>query len=310
MVELLFLNNRYFLHRVQNFMLQMQHNKKTGIFYLLNEYGDMTAEEYNQLMNKGRDTVNPGTAIGNDAATTSDVRPPRSNNNVKKAWTPSRDNDKLSGVEVVEALAKTAQEYQNYLSRKSASASRRRERESNDASFSKATSGSPKSPLGGGSRDMHQFLIDDLEEQRQQFMEGITSQPKLVTPPRKKEKEEVVKVAPKKESTGHAVTAELVVDPPPRSTDDEEKTVSNNFDDDYSTAPRVKPPPKVQAMGTSQSYGEKDAPRQRPGTLESKFFQTVKGTPSNRSFFSGIGTQFVGISSNKRLVRWEPGMDG
>lgn len=30
-----------------NFMLQMQHNKKTGTFNLLNEFGDMTATEFN-----------------------------------------------------------------------------------------------------------------------------------------------------------------------------------------------------------------------------------------------------------------------
>jgi hypothetical protein len=33
-----------------NFMTQMEYNRKTGEFYLLNEYGDITAEEYEEMM--------------------------------------------------------------------------------------------------------------------------------------------------------------------------------------------------------------------------------------------------------------------
>jgi hypothetical protein len=35
----------------QNFMLQMQHNKKTGEFHDLNEHGDMTEAEFKAMMN-------------------------------------------------------------------------------------------------------------------------------------------------------------------------------------------------------------------------------------------------------------------
>jgi len=34
-----------------NFMLQMRHNKKTGIFNLLNEFGDMTSKEFEEKKN-------------------------------------------------------------------------------------------------------------------------------------------------------------------------------------------------------------------------------------------------------------------
>jgi hypothetical protein len=275
-------------------MLQMQQNKKTGIFYLLNEYGDLTVQEYNQLMNKGR----PQTKT--NERPTANTSPSGAPPNKNKAWTPSRDhNDNLSGVEVVEALAKTAQEYQNYLSRKSASANRRRQRENAQ------TGSNPKPPLGGGgnlnSNSLHQSMLNNLEQQQQQFMDGITTQPKVVATTTQRE---VEATKPKKESNGYAVMAELVLDPPPAKDSEKERAA----EEERSTVPRVKPP-TVQAMGTSQSYGENDAPRKRPGTLESKYFQTVKGTPSNKSFFSGIGTQFVGVSSNKRLVRWEPGME-
>ncbi|KAG7373167.1 cathepsin propeptide inhibitor domain I29 [Nitzschia inconspicua] len=283
-----------------NFLLQMQHNKKTGIFYLLNEYGDLTVQEYNQLMNKGRN-VNTDTATKNNNAS----KP--TNGDSQSSWTPSKDrDDKISGVDVVEALAKTAQEYQNYLSRKSASANRRRDRERNTSPSDPAvTNPKPTSPKGGddGEYLVHQELMEDLEAQHQQFMDGITSQPKVVATSKQ---DDTTSTKPKKESNGYAVMAELVIDPPSIKDCGSEDAPGP----EHPTTPRVKPPPKVQAMGTNQSYEEKDAPRKRPGTLESKYFQTVKGTPSNRSFFSGIGTQFVGVSSNKRLVRWEPGMDG
>jgi hypothetical protein len=46
----------------------------------------------------------------------------------------------------------------------------------------------------------------------------------------------------------------------------------------------------------------------RPGTLKSKSYTTVKGKPDRKNFFNGIGTQVVGVSSNKRYVRYTPGM--
>lgn len=280
----------------------MQHNKKTGIFYLLNEYGDMTVANYNQLMNKGR---------GNNISTSNDYN---KKTDSEKSWTPSKDgkND-LSGVEIAEALAKTAQEYQNYLSRKSASANRRRKRENQNPPATPSPSNpGPNSPSGGNGEAVdfgesvafEQSLTGDLEEQHRRFLDGITA-PQDVVPTFKQEDYKPKVTKPKKESFGYAVTAELIMDPPTPQTSDAGKAPQQ----EQSTAPRVKPPPTVQAMGTSQSFGEKESSRQRPGTLENKFYRTVKGTPSNKSFFSGIGTQFIGISSNKRLIRWEPGMD-
>jgi len=46
-----------------NFMLQMQHNKKTGTFNLLNEFGDMSAQQFDELM-KGKE--NDGRKIDTD----------------------------------------------------------------------------------------------------------------------------------------------------------------------------------------------------------------------------------------------------
>jgi hypothetical protein len=130
-------------------------------------------------------------------------------------------------------------------------------------------------------------------------MDGYNTPPRVSSPTEDIENDE-----PKTEnpSNGYSVIAELVVDHP-RQEGQEDVAFYE------STAPRVNPPPKVQAMGANPHGQVGQDHRSRPGTLESKFFNAVKGKPSNKSFFTGIGTQVVGVSSNKRLVRWEPGMD-
>jgi hypothetical protein len=271
-------------------MLQMQHNKKTGIFYLLNEYGDMSVQEYIQFINKGTEISN------NKGAENSTNAGPKIS--TMKTWTPSKERShKLSGVEEMEALP---------VSQKNASVKNQQQRE-NNAFLAATAAGSPnQTSLTEDGVDREQYccptsLIDGLEV-HYHLMNGIASSPDVV----ELRKDNVETAMPAKESTGYAVVAELVFDAP-RPDNDQDTACSKHHD--HSTSPRVKPPPKVQVMGTSKAYNEKEAPRQRPGTLESKNFRTVKGTPSNKSFFSGIGTQFVGVSTNKRLVRWEPGME-
>jgi hypothetical protein len=269
-------------------MLQMQHNKKTGIFYLLNEYGDMSVQEYNQLINNERDV---GSDIGTESTTATKPKTSKT-----KTWTASKDrNNKLSNVEEVGAIA---------VSQKSARVNQRQQRE--NSAFTDMGSPNQKSFTGDGvGREQppcYISLIDEFEE-HQNLMNEMASSQKVAGISKNK-------IEIEKQSSGHAVMAELVIDSPRRDNHQNTAlTAQTNTIDYYSTAPRVKPPPKVQAMGTSQAYSEKEAPRQRPGTLKSRFFRTVKGAPSNKKFFSGIGTQLVGFSSNKRLVRWEPGME-
>ncbi|KAL3919233.1 MAG: hypothetical protein SGILL_003856 [Bacillariaceae sp.] len=274
-------NEERFKNFQLNFMLQMQHNKKTGIFYLLNEYGDLTSEEYHQLM---RSTVKKKKKTRK--GTPANVRSPQV----------SRDrphSSKLSGVDVVEALAKTAQEYQNFLTRKSASQHRRNS--SSRARDPSHDQPKPKSPPGGQSSSAQ----PKVHEENQEFLDGYRTQPQVSSPD---EPSATNKDMIEDPSKGYSVIAELVLDPPPQ----QEKHDSVPFYE--STEPRVNPPPKVQAMGADPN-GQIGGQRSQPGTLEPKFFNAVKGKPSNKSFFTGIGTQVVGVSSNKRLVQWEPGMD-
>ncbi|KAL3923541.1 MAG: hypothetical protein SGILL_001600 [Bacillariaceae sp.] len=315
----------------QNFMLQMQHNKETGIFYLLNEFGDMTSHEYNELMTSqgipsradgdGKmKQKSPMNNAGEDTFAKATVTPASRKGGRHAPWKPSRGNDKISGADVVEALAKTAQEYQSFLSRKSANR-RRRNSSSKSRKASNDDGAKPKAPfkrsepsfseeqLEQQHQQLREFMdrydsptqeeqLDLQQQQLQEFMDGYNTQPRVTAPTEKKATE------PIETSKGYSVIAELVTDPPVQDAEEEETA----FYEGTSTIPRVSAP-KVQAMGVNPNDQVMDGCRTRPGTLESKFFKTVKGKPSNKSFFTGIGTQVVGVSSTKRLVRWEPGMD-
>ena len=259
-------------------MLQMQHNKKTGVFYLLNEYGDMTKEEFHQMKTRGKGNVRPPTS--------------RDGTRMPKARTSLQDGGNLSGVDVVEALAKTAQEYQNLLTRKSAT--QRRRKPSSKQRRASQERPKPQSPSGGAFSSP-----SETEEDYQPFVDGCNTEP-LVSSPAEPSVSKINDPKIEEPSKGYSVIAELVEDPPRQEKHD---GVAFYETHDNSHQPRVQP------MGADPHGRTRKDRSSQPGSLEPKFFHTVKGKPSNKSFFTGIGTQVVGVSSNKRLVQWEPGMD-
>jgi hypothetical protein len=321
----------------------MQHNKHTGIFYLLNEYGDMTAAEYEQLVQQeGR---NNNTNRKNDDTT---KHHPISTTRLRRDDGPSSSS--LTGVAVVEALAKTAQEYQEFLNR----SGRGRnggggggggDYRSNASIGGRRNEPKPKPSSGGAGERNHRSdyaesdrkeRLDFQKEQEnetekvvvqetvqfdEEFIKGITSRaedqqetfratPSQTNPPPPPRMEAKVS-APKRRSKGVAVEAELIIDPPPSTRTDEEEELATP---DVS-APRVKPPPRFESNTEARNRGManhdpwRDAmppPPPKVDPLESMYYSTF----TQKSYFTGgIGTQVVGISSKRRLVRWTPDMD-